>query len=129
RATACRRRRMISSSPSRPTSPGISAGRSDMRARLTLTLALLLAPMATRADDPVIEVDCLCVEDTQGWLRGRSDATTEEAGPGPLTSGESFMVLRAATDQCARFPSGCGDERFTPVTGERRARLDGAEYL
>jgi hypothetical protein len=100
-----------------------------MRARLTLTLALLLAPMATRADDPVITVDCLCVEDEQGAVRGRSDATTSEAGLDPLETGESFMLLRADTDQCSKYPSGCGDARFTPMTGERRARLDGASYM
>jgi hypothetical protein len=100
-----------------------------MRACLALTLAALLMPVAAAAEDTVIAVDCLCVEDEQGWVRGRGDATTSEAGLEPLTTGESMIVLRADTDQCTKYASGCGDERFTPMTGERRARLDGVNYM
>jgi len=100
-----------------------------MRTRLLLTFALLLAPTAARAEDTVIPVDCLCVEDGQGWVRGRSDATTSDAGLEPLETGESFILLRADTNQCSKYPTGCGDERFTPMSGERRARLDGASYM
>jgi hypothetical protein len=100
-----------------------------MRTLFALTLAFLLMPIAAAADDPVIAVDCLCVEDQQGFVRGRGDATTSEAGLEPLTTGESMIVLRAKTDQCAKYASGCGDERFTPIAGARRARLDGVNYM
>ncbi len=100
-----------------------------MRAWFALSLVPLLMPTAAAADDPVIAVDCLCVEDEQGWVRGRGDATTSEAGLDPLTTGESMIVLRAEADQCTKYPSGCGDERFTPIAGERRARLDGVSYM
>jgi hypothetical protein len=100
-----------------------------MRLPIALTLALLLLPMPAAAEDPVVAVDCLCVEDEQGWVRGRGDATTSEAGLEPLTTGESMIVLRAQADRCAKYPSACGDERFTPVTGDRRARLDGVNYM
>jgi hypothetical protein len=86
-------------------------------------------PIAAAAEDPVVAVDCLCVEDEQGWVRGRGDATTSEAGLEPLTTGESMIVLRAAADQCAKYASGCGDERYKPATGDRRARLDGVSYM
>lgn len=100
-----------------------------MRTRHAFAFLLSLLPGAAMADDPVVAVDCLCVADHQGWVRGRSDATTTEAGLDSLTTGESFVVLRAATDQCAKYPDGCGDERFTPMAGDRRARLDGVEYM
>ena len=100
-----------------------------MRLRISVCLALGLLPAAAQAGDPVIAIDCLCVADEQGWVRGRSDATTTEAGLDSLTTGESFIVLRAAADQCAKHPDGCGDDRFTPISGDRRARLDGIEYM
>jgi hypothetical protein len=100
-----------------------------MRIWLALTFAAFLMPSAAVAADPVIAVDCLCVEDEQGWVRGRGDATTSEAGLEPLTTGESMIVLRADADRCTKYASSCGDERFTPMTGERRARLDGVNYM
>lgn len=100
-----------------------------MRVRLSVCLALGLLPAAAQAGDPVIAVDCLCVADEQGWVRGRSDATTAEAGLDSLASGESFIMLRAAADHCAKYAEGCGDDRFTPMTGDRRARLDSIGYM
>jgi hypothetical protein len=101
-----------------------------VRACFALALVALLMPIGVAAaEDTVIAVDCLCVEDEQGWVRGRGDATTSEAGIEPLTTGESIIVLRADADQCMKYASGCGDERFTPMIGQRRARLDGVNYM
>lgn len=100
-----------------------------MRLRHAAALLLSLLPASAVADDPIVAVDCLCVEEEQGWVRGRSDATPAEAGLESLTTGESFLQLRAEADRCTKYADSCGDERYTPVTGDRRMRLDGIDYM
>ncbi len=102
-----------------------------MRTIAVATFLALPMPAMSAAEDRVVSVDCLCVAEEQGWVRGRGMQTSGEAGLDEIETGtpESTLVLSAKSDQCAKFASGCGDERMAPVTGERRMRLDSLSYM
>jgi hypothetical protein len=88
------------------------------------------APARAADDDSVVTVECLCVNDQEGWVRGRSMASPTEAGIAAVKSHDmSTILLSAPENHCGKSASGCGDARYTPVTGERRVRLEDLYYM
>jgi hypothetical protein len=93
----------------------------------SLPLLALSSHAPTRANDgdSVVTVECLCVNEAEGWVRGRSMATATEAGIAAVKSQDMATIrLSAPVNQCGKSADGCGDARYTPVTGERRVRLE-----
>jgi hypothetical protein len=95
-------------------------------------MATLLQPGAARADsdDSVVTVECLCVNEDEGWVRGRGTGSPAEAGIAAVKSHDmSTILLSAPENHCGKSADGCGDARYTPVTGERRVRLEDLYYM
>lgn len=84
---------------------------------------LLLTAMAgvAAADEPVVTVDCLCIEKEHGWVIARGDTTMEALGLNAALSGSTIVRFAAAENGCTRYASLCSDERYTPMTGEVRS--------
>lgn len=87
---------------------------------VTMVLATLAASSAA-AEEPVVSVDCLCMEKEHGWVIARTDSTMEALGLGSALSGSTVVRFAAATDGCSRYASQCSDERYAPMTGEVRS--------
>ncbi len=88
-------------------------------------LAAVLAAVAAvsaRAQEPLVTVDCLCIEKEHGWLIARGDTTMEALGLNSVQSGSTKLRFAAAANGCTRYASLCSDERYTPMTGEIRGR-------
>lgn len=93
-----------------------------MRALATVaTVLAVLASASATAEEPLVSVDCLCVEKEHGWVIARTDSTMEALGLGSALSGSTVVRFTAATDGCARYASLCSDERYQPTTGEVRS--------
>jgi hypothetical protein len=90
---------------------------------LILVSAVLAAGVAAvaMADEPVVAVDCLCIEKEHGWAIARGDTTMEALGLNSVLSGSTIVRFSAAANGCTRYASLCSDARYTPVTGEIRA--------
>lgn len=85
------------------------------------TVLIALAAAAAAAEEPVVQVDCLCIEKEHGWVIARADATMEALGLGSALSGSTVVRFAAAADGCSRYVSQCADERYKPMTGEVRS--------
>lgn len=85
------------------------------------TVLAVLSAGAAMADEPLVQVDCLCIEKEHGWVIARTDSTMEALGLGSALSGSTVVRFTAATDGCARHASRCSDERYAPMTGEVRS--------
>jgi hypothetical protein len=94
-----------------------------MRGVILLTAVLAASAVATavQADEPLVTVDCLCIEKEHGWLIARGDTTMEALGLNAVLSGSSILRFAAAANGCTRYASLCSDDRYTPMTGEIRA--------
>jgi hypothetical protein len=91
--------------------------------RGVICLAAVLAAVAgaaVRAEEPLVTVDCLCIEKEHGWLIARSDTTMEALGLNSVLSGSTKVRFAAAANGCTRYASLCSDERYAPMTGEIR---------
>lgn len=91
-----------------------------MNVRIAAAIGILLLPMSAFADEPVVAVDCLCVEKEHGWVIARTDGTMEALGLGSALSGSTVVRFAAAANGCGNHASLCSDERYTPTTGEVR---------
>lgn len=109
-----------------------------MRTQLIAVLATLVpalalfppTPVHTGDSDSVVTVECLCVNEEEGWVRGRGTGSPAEAGIAAVKSPDmSTILLSAPENHCGKSASGCGDARYTPVTGERRVRLEDLYYM
>ena len=92
-----------------------------MRKVILLATALTAMAAATRAEEPVAAVECLCIEKEHGWLIARGDTTMEALGLNSVLSGSSILRFSAAANGCTKYASLCSDTRYTPMTGEIRA--------
>jgi hypothetical protein len=109
-----------------------------VRTKLTAVLVTFLpvlalsphTPARASDNDSVVTVECLCVNEDEGWVRGRSMATPTEAGIAAAKSHDmSTILLSAPENRCSKSASGCGDARYTAVTGKRRVRLEDLYYM
>lgn len=82
----------------------------------------VLVPVAGAAQEPVVAVECLCIEKEHGWVIARSDGTMEGLGLNSVLSGSTIVRFTAADNGCTRYASLCSDERYQPMTGEVRSR-------
>ena len=92
-----------------------------MRSPVWLAAIGALLSGAAAADEPVIAVECLCIEKEHGWVIARSDGTMEELGLNSPLSGSTIVRFTAAENGCTRYASLCSDERYQPMTGEVRS--------
>ena len=90
--------------------------------RFILLAAVVTAMQATaaRADEPVVAVECLCIEKEHGWAIARGDTTIEALGLNSVLSGSTIVRFTAAANGCTKYASLCSDERYAPMTGELR---------
>lgn len=89
---------------------------------LGFALLLLTAMVGVAAaDEPVVAVDCLCVEKEHGWVIARGDTSMEALGLSAALSGSTVVRFTAAENGCTRYASLCSDERYAPMTGEVRS--------
>jgi hypothetical protein len=79
-----------------------------------------VAAATVRAEEPLVTVDCLCIEKEHGWLIARGDTSMEALGLNSVQSGSTLLRFAAAANGCTRYASLCADERYTPMTGEVR---------
>jgi hypothetical protein len=86
-----------------------------------LAVITALLPMAAAAQEPVVAVECLCIEKEHGWVIARSDGTMEGLGLNSPLSGSTIVRFTAAENGCSRYASLCSDERYQPMTGEVRS--------
>ena len=92
-----------------------------MRAVIVLSAVLVgSATTALRAEEPLVTVDCLCIEKEHGWLIARADTTMEALGLNVVRSGSTLLRFAASANGCTRYASLCSDERYSPMTGEIR---------
>jgi hypothetical protein len=92
-----------------------------MRGRIWLVGMAALLPIAAAAQEPVVTVECLCIEKEHGWVIARSDGTMEALGLNSVLSGSTIVRFAAAENGCTRYASLCSDERYQPMTGEVRS--------
>jgi hypothetical protein len=92
-----------------------------MRKGVWFAAMSLLLPVAAAAQEPIVAVECLCIEREHGWVIARSDSTMEGLGLGSPLSGSTIVRFSAAENGCTRYASLCSDERYEPTTGEIRA--------
>lgn len=85
------------------------------------TVLAVISGAGAMAEEPLVTVDCLCIEKEHGWVIARTDSTMEALGLGSALSGSTIVRFAAATDGCSRHASQCTDERYTPMTGEVRS--------
>ena len=83
-------------------------------------VAVLVPAAAVLAEEPLVTVDCLCIEKEHGWLIARGDTTMEALGLNAVLSGSTIVRFAAAANGCTRYASLCSDARYTPMTGEIR---------
>lgn len=93
-----------------------------MTVRIAAAFGVLLLTLPAWADEPVVAVDCLCVEKEHGWVIARTEGTMEALGLGSARSGSTVVRFSAAANGCGRYASLCSDERYSPTTGEVRSR-------
>lgn len=91
-----------------------------MRGFILFAAIAAVIPAAARADEPVVAVDCLCIEKEHGWAIARSDTTLEALGLNFIQSGSTILRFTAAANGCTKYASLCSDERYAPMTGELR---------
>jgi len=93
-----------------------------MRKLVLLSSALMaLTAAPTLAEEPVVAVECLCIEKEHGWVIARGDTTMEALGLSSALSGSTILRVAAAANGCGKYASLCSDERYTPMTGEVRS--------
>jgi hypothetical protein len=81
----------------------------------------VVLPVTAAAQEPVVTVECLCIEKEHGWVIARSDGTLEGLGLNSVLSGSTVVRFTAAANGCTRYASLCSDERYQPMTGEVRS--------
>ncbi|MGH6929055.1 MAG: hypothetical protein ACREEV_12120 [Dongiaceae bacterium] len=92
-----------------------------MRGLAWISAMAVLVPVAGAAQEPVVAVECLCIEKEHGWVIARSDGTMEGLGLNWPQSGSTIVRFTAAENGCTRYASLCSDERYQPMTGEVRS--------
>ncbi len=78
-------------------------------------------------DEPVIEVDCLCVQEDTGSIEALSDEPAGRLGLATLTPRETVVRFKGRDQGCTEHAMACSG-MMTPAAGEVRATINYFDY-